>query len=314
MSVQPHDISVTWPLGQAMERVKDVLFRPFDLAKWFAIGFCAWLAHLGQSGFYSGYNNKLGSPRQGAESLRHAFEQARDYVRDNLAWILPLAIAVTVVGLVIWLVLLFLSSRGHFMFIHCIALNRGEVSVPWALYGREANSLFLFRLVLTLAGMAFTLPLLGGLVLLGLGMMHREQASMAGVLWIVCLGLAMFTFGIVFWLINWFTREFVVPIQYLRRSSCIAAWRELLRLSSGNVSQFVLYVLFRIVLAIAIFLLELVLVLATCCIAGCLFALPYLGTVLLLPIIMFRRSFSLYYLAQFGPEYNVFPPSAPAAM
>jgi hypothetical protein len=49
----------------------------------------------------------------------------------------------------------------------------------------------------------------------------------------------------------------------------------------------------------------------TCCIAGCLMALPYVGTVALLPVLVFKRSYSIYYLAQFGPAYNVFPP-APA--
>jgi len=50
--------------------------------------------------------------------------------------------------------------------------------------------------------------------------------------------------------------------------------------------------------------------LVTCCIAGCLFALPYLGTVFLLPILVFERAYSLHYLAQFGPDYDVFAPPA----
>jgi hypothetical protein len=53
MTAQPQYISVTLPVGQAMERVKRTLFQPFDLGKWFTIGFCAWLAGLGQRGFAS---------------------------------------------------------------------------------------------------------------------------------------------------------------------------------------------------------------------------------------------------------------------
>ena len=34
--------------------------------------------------------------------------------------------------------------------------------------------------------------------------------------------------------------------------------------------------------------------------------LSRLGTVLLLPVIMFKRAYSLHYLAQYGPAYNVF--------
>ena len=48
MTTQAREMSVTLPVGQAMDRVKKVLFQPFDLARWFAIGFCAWLAYLGE--------------------------------------------------------------------------------------------------------------------------------------------------------------------------------------------------------------------------------------------------------------------------
>jgi hypothetical protein len=54
-------------------------------------------------------------------------------------------------------------------------------------------------------------------------------------------------------------------------------------------------------------------VLVTCCIAACFLALPFIGTVLLLPVLIFKRSYSLYYLAQYGPEYDVFPKPAPMA-
>jgi hypothetical protein len=39
----------------------------------------------------------------------------------------------------------------------------------------------------------------------------------------------------------------------------------------------------------------------TCCLAG----LPYLGTVFFLPLFVFARSYSLYFLRQFGPQYNL---------
>ncbi|HLX94273.1 MAG TPA: hypothetical protein VKU37_00855 [Verrucomicrobiae bacterium] len=50
VSTHPREISVAEPVSPALEQVKRVLFRPFDLGKWFTIGFCAWLAQLGESG------------------------------------------------------------------------------------------------------------------------------------------------------------------------------------------------------------------------------------------------------------------------
>ena len=36
-------ISVIDPISPAIERTKLVLFQPFDLGKWFKLGFCAFL-------------------------------------------------------------------------------------------------------------------------------------------------------------------------------------------------------------------------------------------------------------------------------
>ena len=55
-----------------------------------------------------------------------------------------------------------------------------------------------------------------------------------------------------------------------------------------------LYILFAIVFAIACLL--------TCCVL----ALPYIGTVLLLPIIVTYRILSLEFLAQFDPGFDLF--------
>ena len=40
-------IEIFKPFGEAFELTKKILFQPFDLKKWFVIGFAAWLANLG---------------------------------------------------------------------------------------------------------------------------------------------------------------------------------------------------------------------------------------------------------------------------
>jgi hypothetical protein len=105
--------------------------------------------------------------------------------------------------------------------------------------------------------------------------------------------------------------DFVVPIMRLRRSKCLAAWREFYGLLSARPGQFVLYLLFQIVLSMAIGMVVMGILVATCC-CCCLMLVPYISTVLLLPVLVFKRAYSLYFLAQFGPEYDVFPPPPPA--
>jgi len=106
--------------------------------------------------------------------------------------------------------------------------------------------------------------------------------------------------------------DFVMPILFLRGGKCLAAWKEFWGLLAGNAGLFTLYILFQIVLGMAIGVIVLGAVLITCCIAGCLMLIPYLGTVLLLPVLVFKQSYPLYFLRQFGPEYDVFPPASPA--
>jgi len=309
----PREINVVEPVSPALEHVKRMLFRPFDPGKWFVIGFCAWLACLGETGSSFSGGNCFGnhSGRSGTD-FRHALDQARDYLLNNLDWIIPLAAFLIVVILGLVLLFLWLNSRGKFMFLHCVALDRAEVTGPWNQFATEANSLFWFRLGLGFTGMVLTLPMLGFIAVMILKMIYRGEPDVGGIVTAIGLGLVLFLVAMVFGIIKKFTVDFVVPIMRLRRSRCLAAWKEFYGLLAAHFWQFVLYVLFQIVLGMAIGALIVMVVLVTCCCAGCLMALPYLGTVLLLPVLVFKRSYSLYFLAQFGPEYDVFPPPPPA--
>ena len=308
------EISVTEPVSPALERVKTMLFKPFDLGKWFTIGFCAWLAFLGEGGgglnFNNSFNNSGSNNGSAGESLRHGYHQARDFVLDNLGWIIPLAAVVMILLLVLWLVILWLSSRGKFMFLHCVALDKAEVGVPWSKFGHEANSLFWFRLVLSLISMVLMLPMLGFIVLLIVRMVLHGEPDAGGIMAALGLGVVFVLLAIVFALINKFTEDFVVLIMFLRGGKCLAAWREYLGLFKLHAGMFTLYILFQILLAMAISIIVLVALLATCCFC-CLALLPYIGTVLLLPVLVFKRSYPLYFLRQFGPQYDVFPPEPP---
>ncbi|HEV2435623.1 MAG TPA: hypothetical protein VG077_06455 [Verrucomicrobiae bacterium] len=308
----PRDINVAEPVSPALERVKHVLFRPFDLGKWFVIGFCAWLAQLGEGGSGGNFNfNNFGQHHGYEDNLRREFARARDYVLDNLNWIVPLAAVLVVVGLALWLVFLWLNSRGKFMFLHCVVLNQAEVAEPWHQFANEANSLFLFRLVLGLVAMICTLPLLVIAIVIVARMFLAGQFIPNAIISAIGFGLLFFGMAIVFAVIQKLTLDFVVPIMFLRRNRCLPAWKELGTLISSHVGTFILYFLFQIVLAIAILAIIFVVVIITCCLAGCLMMLPYLGTVLLLPVLVFKRCYSLYFLAQFGRDYDVFPPEPP---
>ena len=306
-----HPVSVLLPLNQAFERVRQVLFQPFDPGKWFVIGFCAWLAFLGEGGGSGGGGGNFNVPggRHDGRDFHHEFEQAKEFLVNNLYWIVPLVAALILFIVILSLIFTWLSSRGKFMFLHCVALNRADVVAPWNQYSRAGNSLFLFRVVLGLLTLALILPLLafGGLLIFRMAL--RSSWTVQGIMGLVGIVLLAIFLGILLGLVRKFTMDFVVPIMYLRGRRCLEGWSELGRLMTANVGHFVLYLLFQLVLNLCIGILVFAVVILTCCLAGCLLAIPYLGTVLFLPVLVFQRSYSLYYLAQYGREYDVFTPA-----
>jgi hypothetical protein len=183
-------ISVTDPIGLAIERVRVLLFRPFDLGKWFTIGFCAWLAGLGERGFSGRFNSGSNSDRHGGD-FHQQFEHMRAVVRENLYWILPVAIFVLAASLALWVLLTWLNSRGKFMFLHCVALNRAEVREPWNRFSDTANSLFWFRIVLGLIGMAVTLPLLVLIGVVGFKMFAHDSWNFGGIMAMIAIWVVM---------------------------------------------------------------------------------------------------------------------------
>jgi len=305
MTTQETRISVTSPLGPAIEWTKRMLFRPFDLGKWFVLGFCAWLAGLG--GFHGNYH--FNNRHINGTNFRNEFERGRDYVMENLNWILPLAIALMILLIALGVLILWVNSRGKFLFLHCVALDKAEVVEPWRKFARQANSLFGFRLVLGLTGMALTLPLLAIAGVSFFRMLLHDAWDTNGILRASGVVLLAFLIGTVLSVIQKITMDFVVPIMFLRGKRCWDTWSGFSTLLRSHIGKFLLYLLFQIVIAIGAIIVAVVLV--TCCIAGCVLALPYLGTVLLLPVLVFKRSYSLLYLAQYGREYDVFQPALP---
>jgi hypothetical protein len=309
-------VSVVEPLTPAIERVKTMLFRPFDLGKWFVIGFCAWLAELGKPHGGGIQIGGRGGPslRGGRPDVAEIMDRARDflgvalnYVQANLYWILPVAVMVIAFSILItWL-----SSRGRFMFLHCVAGDKAEVTLPWKKFSRHGDSLFVFRIVLGF----ISLIAVGAAVYTGILLFAGAALTGSGgaaVMVVVAVFISMIVLGVVLSLIQKLTTDFVAPIMFLRTESCTAAWREFLGLLSANMGRFALYILFQIVIWLGIGILILAIACLTCCCAACILGIPYIGTVLMLPIYVFHRSYTLYYLRQYGPAFDLFGAMEPA--
>jgi hypothetical protein len=95
--------------------------------------------------------------------------------------------------------------------------------------------------------------------------------------------------------------NFMIPIMYRRRCRAYEAFRSAASLIATHPGEIVLYCLFLMGLGLVSLIVACFVTCVTCCIA----AIPYIGTVILLPLFILFRSFSLLFLRQFGPNYDV---------
>jgi ABC-type sugar transport system permease subunit len=83
------------------------------------------------------------------------------------------------------------------------------------------------------------------------------------------------------------------------------AWSYFIPWLKAKPWQFVLYALFVLALVFVFVCIFALVCVLTCCIVG----LPYVGTVILLPLYVTYRIFSVEFLAQFDPEFDLFNPA-----
>jgi len=126
---------------------------------------------------------------------------------------------------------------------------------------------------------------------------------------IVGMGLLFLLVIVVIAYIAAFLNYFVIPIMYKNRITTNQAWRQFLPLFSKYGGYFILFGLFLLVLYIFTVIAVITAVLLTCCIGLLLLIIPYIGSVVTLPISYTFTALGPEFLVQFGPEYDVFPRS-----
>ncbi|MCE0498409.1 MAG: hypothetical protein LV481_10740 [Methylacidiphilales bacterium] len=304
-------------LSLAWERMVIILFSPFDLGKWFAIGLSAFLAGFlsGGNGINSSYNynNKFNSFSGGAQSPSASIHQLYSSLSGAMAGV-QLAIII-IVGFVVLLfvlalivVIYWLGARGQFLFLDNIVRNRGAIAWPWSYYSRQANSLFLFYLLLIVVSLLIFLPIIGVAIMMGIPLyIHQRWPEGWEIVGFIVLGLAYMVIATVFSFILFVFKEFGVPLMFRNGLLAQTAFMESLSIIRLHFGSVFVYVLLRIALWLAIVILSII----TCCFTCCIAMLPYIGTVVLLPALVFVRCFSLDCLAQFGPQYDVWTVDVP---
>ena len=297
MNGEQPKIEIFEPFGAAFELMKRILFQPFDFTKWCVIGFAAFLSGSWGSGFQFRF------PTGGNWNFKSTSYHHTSISESLPPWLLPFIFVIVAVIIILAFVFMWIAARGRFIFMDCVVKNRAAIVVPWKDYRREGNSFFLFSLAVMALAMVIMLALVL-LIVVPFGLFSGGKMTgglgIAAVCAMILFALVWVGFVIIFAVVT----QFMVPVMYRRRCLAREAFFDVWKLIRTRPGPFVLFVLFGIVLALALLVAGTIVSCMTCCIAG----LPYVSSVVLLPAFVWLLAFKLLFLRQFGPEYDVWTP------
>ena len=307
MSTMP--IEYVEPYARAWKRMKNLLFRPFDLGRWIAIGFTAWLATLTEGGGGGGGNFPINDKRE--------LDHLGLFIREHLTVIIVVASVVLLFCILLGFLLSWLSARGKFMFLDNALTGQAEIVAPWRAWRKQGNSLFWWEFAFGWILLAVILVLALPCVATAWPDIHSHLFRGYSVAAIILGFFLLLPFLLVVGYITVFLHDFVVPLMRKHDLKTNAAWRLFRPLLRANFGAFLLYGLLRFAISM---LLGIVLATVgcfacvfTCGCVGCLLAMPFVGTVILLPVMAWERYWGPEFLRQYGPEFDAWI-SAPAAL
>jgi hypothetical protein len=290
--------------------MKTALFKPFDLHKWFVVGFNAFLAGLAEASNGSGGGRARGRGHISFGEFLDFPGKAWGWLTAHPGWFVAIIFGAMVL-IVVGILVLWLSSRGKFMFLDNVVHNRAEIAKPWKQFRTAGDSLFLWRLIFTFAIIAVMAAFVVLFFVTARGLYFGSNGDR--IPWPFMLGAGFFFLSlfIVIGYISTFLNDFVVPMMYKNGITATQGWSRFLSLFGRYPFYFLLYGLFIFLLMILFVIVVIVAGLVTCCFGWLLLVIPYIGTVVTLPVWYTFRAFSLEFLRQFGPEYELFPAPEP---
>jgi len=238
----------------ALQNVKRVLLSPFSMRKWLKLGLIAFLAGVVAGGGGIGGGGPSGN---GGADFDQVGPQIMGWYQAHTGAIIAGAIGIGIVGLAVFLIMLYVSSIFRFIFMESVITTETRIRESWHRNKAEGISYMWWRIGFGLASLLLVALLFGGpvtiLVLFILG--PAKGGGFAAVGGAIVLGLVTIFFALicalVIGLINAMTRDFVLPLMYLRRIGSVAGWRAFWPILCGNKLGFLIYFLLKFVLAIA---------------------------------------------------------------
>jgi hypothetical protein len=220
--------------------------------------------------------------------------------------VLAAAVLVAVVAFVA--VILWINSRGVFMYLDNVATGRADVARPWREHAGHASSYFAWSFASAMVTLVAVLLLVlaGGVVAVWMirGGGQASGSIALGVVAIVGLVLALVAVAVGVALFSLALRDFAAPLQVHHGQTCGEALGVVLALVRAHPAVFLVYVLLKVGFALALAFVALVVGCCTCCLGF----LPVVSQTILQPAFFFERAWPLFLLRRLG--FDLLPPPA----
>lgn len=237
-------ISAIDAVGLAFQHTKEQLLRPFRVAQWVKLAFVGFLAgELSSWGCSGGNFQPPTRPRAG---------QPFPFPHVNLLMYASLIALLIVLGVIFWILFLYVSSVMRFILFDSIIAKRCEIRRYWSQRNQPGVRYFVWQLLFMLAmavGMTVLIGVPAAFALAAGWLKDPRQHLLPLILGGMILFFALIGFVLLCLAIHVLTKDFVVPEMALDDISAFEGWRRLLPRLQSEKGSYAGYMGLKIVMA-----------------------------------------------------------------
>ena len=241
---EPFPASPLEALASAFSDAVNLLLNPFALPRWIRLS--AVCLFLGGGATSAAFQWSL-STLPDEVAFQDALFRLRAYIAQH-TWLILLS---TAVGLSLAVVMVYLRAVCRFVLVDSIL--REEIRIRRALAEVRPLAHSYFFWLLGALGIVGTVLGVGILLMLPFWPLASSQGeSLAYLLAETAVLATQVLVGLAFAVVIILTDDLAVPVMYVERLPLLAAWQKLWRIISAEAGTFTLYVVLRLVVAVAV--------------------------------------------------------------
>ena len=241
-------ISAVDAIGPAFRHTKQQLLQPFRFVEWAKLALVGGLAGELSSGGCSSPNFQM--PNHGGGT--HRFLSLGLPASNPLLFAAMIAVLV-VTGLVLLVLLMYISSVMRFVLFDGVVAKRCEIGRSWNRRQRPALRYFLWQLFFSFIVLAVPIILIGipaGMAFAAGWFKNGREHVIPLVLGGIVLFFLFLAWALIAVVVKVFTKDFVVPQMALEDVGAIEAWSRLLKMIESEKGGYAGYLGMKIVMAL----------------------------------------------------------------